>query len=339
MSASKLQRTPVVLHTATPTMSIPIDSGVTEVIVQESAAPLRWCFEVTTPSVLKVDFLAPHVFSVQGAAVVAVPQREYVPHPRLRMHMNNVAYEIVSTDAAVLERHYTRPNHQAEYQLRDSWTEQYHEARRRQCRRLLRGIAGRVCDVGSGYSLVHDTRPWPFALFACDRDPGAVKALLEWGVDARLGDAEDPPFEKARFDAVYAGEIVEHLARPHEALRRWVELLRPGGRLVVTTPNRRHLLARVRRFELVENPEHLFEWDAHEFRGAVRDAGASVDTLEGLALPTPVYVPGRGWRDLIPAVSRRWGSLPVSIARATLESGRLVPSVAANLAISAHRVG
>ncbi len=254
------------------------------------------------------------------------------------MQLNAVEYEIISTDAAVLARHYTRPNHQAEYQLRDTWAEQYHEARRRQCRRLLKGIVGHVCDVGSGYSLVHDTGPWPFTLFACDRDPGAVRALQEWGVDARVGDAEDPPFEEGQFDAVYAGEIVEHLAHPHEALRRWVELLKPGGRLVVTTPNRRHLLTRVRGFELVENPEHLFEWDVRELRRAVSAAGAEIDSLEGLTLPLPVYVPGRGWRDLTPAVVRRLRLIPRGLIRVIVELGRPLPALAANLAVSAHRV-
>ena len=125
-----------------------------------------------------------------------------------------------------------------------------------------------------------------------------------------LCSADDPPFEKGRFDAVYAGEIIEHLPEPHHALRRWVELLKPNGRLIVTTPNRRHLWTQVRGFELVENPEHLFEWDLRQLRRAVVAAGAQVDAVEGLIQQLPVWIPGRGWRDLTPALVHRVSHTP-----------------------------
>ena len=113
-----------------------------------------------------------------------------------------------------------------------------------QARRLLQGIQGRVLDVGSGYSLVRMAGPWDFKLFACDRDVGAARHLAALGHPAVLASVEALPFSPAGFDAVYAGEILEHLADPDAALAAWVRVLRPGGRLVVTTPNRRHLMAR-----------------------------------------------------------------------------------------------
>lgn len=55
------------------------------------------------------------------------------------------------------------------------------------------------------------------------------------GVRARFlrGDAADPPVGDRPFDAVLERHVVWTLPDPHRALRRWVSLLRPGGRLVL----------------------------------------------------------------------------------------------------------
>jgi len=45
------------------------------------------------------------------------------------------------------------------------------------------------------------------------------------------------PYEPASFDAVVCGDLVEHLRDPGSTLARLRPLLRPGGRLVLSTPN------------------------------------------------------------------------------------------------------
>ncbi len=320
--------------------TIEVQRGPLLVELQDPRARGRWRFEVASPTRLVVDLLDPGLCRVDGLeAVEAELPDGYVPTPRLRLSVNGVVHELVSGDEQVLLRHYSRPHHQDLYASRDRWLEAYHAARIRQARRLLRGVHGRLCDVGSGFSLVRAAGPWSFQLAACDRDPEAVAALREAGVEVACASADDPPFPASSFDAVYAGEILEHLPDPETALRRWVALLRPGGLLVVTTPNRRHLLARVRGYELVENPEHLFEWDVAQLRGAVAAAGAVVERVEGLTLPVPVYVPGHGWRDLLGAAVRRAPRLPRRWGVALVEVGRWTPGLAMDMAVVAHRAG
>lgn len=54
-----------------------------------------------------------------------------------------------------------------------------------------------------------------------------------------LGDANDlpQPFPPESFDAVIAGELIEHLETPVDFLRRCWDTLAPGGILVLSTPN------------------------------------------------------------------------------------------------------
>ena len=53
-------------------------------------------------------------------------------------------------------------------------------------------------------------------------------------LDLNRAFADDLP---ERFDAVVALELVEHLENPHHFLRQCFALLRPGGTLVISTPN------------------------------------------------------------------------------------------------------
>jgi ubiquinone/menaquinone biosynthesis C-methylase UbiE len=47
------------------------------------------------------------------------------------------------------------------------------------------------------------------------------------------GDAESPPFQRKRFDVISSRFVLFTLPHPGYAVRRWVELLRPGGAIVL----------------------------------------------------------------------------------------------------------
>lgn len=55
------------------------------------------------------------------------------------------------------------------------------------------------------------------------------------GVDVNLvqGDAADPPFAAASFDVVLARHVLWTFENPEAVLQRWVNLLSPGGRLIL----------------------------------------------------------------------------------------------------------
>ena len=68
-------------------------------------------------------------------------------------------------------------------------------------------------------------------------------------VDSQVrGIVETLPFPDASFDAVLCTHVAEHLPHPEVAFREMARVLRPGSRLLLLTPNRRHYVPLLARF-------------------------------------------------------------------------------------------
>jgi len=65
-----------------------------------------------------------------------------------------------------------------------------------------------------------------------------------------------------RFDLVFANQIVEHLVYPIDFTKRVAGWLRPGGRLVVTTPNADYVKSDLPTFSELGDPA---QYDAQQF--------------------------------------------------------------------------
>ncbi len=72
-----------------------------------------------------------------------------------------------------------------------------------------------------------------------------IAPLRALGYDLRLGDAETFSLGE-KFEAIVAGELIEHLSNPGLFLDRARDHLLPAGRLLLTTPNRFSILANYR---------------------------------------------------------------------------------------------
>jgi 2-polyprenyl-3-methyl-5-hydroxy-6-metoxy-1,4-benzoquinol methylase len=97
-----------------------------------------------------------------------------------------------------------------------------------------------VLDVGcsSGY-LAEPLAAAGVRVVGVELDPVAAEAARAFCAEVLVGDVEamELPLEPASFDAIVCGDLVEHLRGPGAALQRLRPLLRPGGRLVLSTPN------------------------------------------------------------------------------------------------------
>jgi SAM-dependent methyltransferase len=104
----------------------------------------------------------------------------------------------------------------------------------------LLGEPGRVLDVGcsSGYLAEH-VQARGVSVVGLEMDASAAEYARRFCEAVHVGDVEtmELPFEPGSFDAVLCGDLIEHLRDPQAFLARVRPLLRPGGRLVLSTPN------------------------------------------------------------------------------------------------------
>lgn len=61
------------------------------------------------------------------------------------------------------------------------------------------------------------------------------------------------------FWTVYASHVLEHLNFPQKAIRRWYQILKPGGHLIIVVPHR-DLYEKNKFLPSKWNPEHTYFW-------------------------------------------------------------------------------
>lgn len=112
------------------------------------------------------------------------------------------------------------------------------EAWRRLLAAALPAPPARVADLGCGTgTLARLLAEAGHAVDGVDLAPRMVAAAQAkcagLPVTAVVGDAGDPPLADATYDVVLVRHVLWALSDPTAAVRRWVALLAPGGRLVL----------------------------------------------------------------------------------------------------------
>lgn len=105
---------------------------------------------------------------------------------------------------------------------------------------LHNNLSGDFLDVGSGMGIwakyVSDkTGATPYGI---DLSEASIKIAQGNGVHAIKADIESKwEFEDERFDFVSAVQVIEHLLNPDIFLKEAHRVMKPGGHLIITTPN------------------------------------------------------------------------------------------------------
>jgi hypothetical protein len=114
--------------------------------------------------------------------------------------------------------------------------------------------------------------------------------------------------------------------------------MKPGGTLILTTPNRLRLANLADRSERPYSPDHLSELSYDEVRAFLHEAGFEVQKATGLHLELLL-----NWTSPLPKLDRlqRGWNRPwaVPLMRALLQAGRLLPRYALDLVFVARKRG
>jgi SAM-dependent methyltransferase len=95
----------------------------------------------------------------------------------------------------------------------------------------------RVLEVGCGRGELADriARELGAEVTALDQSERMVELARALGVDARVGDVQELPFEDSSFDCAVAAWMLYHVPDLDRALTELARVLLPGGRLVAVT--------------------------------------------------------------------------------------------------------
>ena len=95
----------------------------------------------------------------------------------------------------------------------------------------------RVLEVGCGRGELAErvARELGADVEALDQSERMVELTRARGIDARLGDVQELPFEDGSFDCAIAAWMLYHVPDLDRALAELERVLRPGGRLVAVT--------------------------------------------------------------------------------------------------------
>lgn len=135
------------------------------------------------------------------------------------------------------------------------------------------------CSIGS--TLVAAER-MGWSAVGLDVDPSVIEACREQGLTAQVYNGEKIPFEDNSFDAIVSWHVIEHVSDVRATLRDWYRVLKPGGMVVLETPDAH--CPKVRRrgasYEKFWAAEHTYTFTEQNLAEFARQAGFEI-------LPTP----------------------------------------------------
>ncbi|NOX71220.1 MAG: class I SAM-dependent methyltransferase [Candidatus Micrarchaeota archaeon] len=107
---------------------------------------------------------------------------------------------------------------------------------------LLSGFEGKnALDIGCGDGYITEIigKSISARMFGVEISADAAKKAKEKGINVKLFDITKGklPFESDFFDMVFCGDVIEHVYDTEKLLENILDVLRPGGTLILSVPN------------------------------------------------------------------------------------------------------
>lgn len=134
---------------------------------------------------------------------------------------------------------------------------------------------GDLLEVGCGYGyLLDEARPFFQRRVGTEFSSQAAELARETGAEIFVGGVEQLHLE-VRFDCVLATQVIEHVYDPLPFVRNLVRLVKPGGHMVLATPDIGGVLRKVmgRHWPSFKVPEHVVYFDFDSLESLMRQGG------------------------------------------------------------------
>jgi SAM-dependent methyltransferase len=204
----------------------------------------------------------------------------------------------------------------------------------------------RVLEAGTGTGrlAVYLARVAPVDVTALDLSPESLALGRRLAVSASPlagsvsfveGDLYELPFQEGRFDVVLSDSVIEHLRDPAAALKEFHRVLRPGGVVVLSVPNRWRPDGWDLYRRLAATPYRQTSFSPPGLRALLRDAGFEPVEMFGdelwlsrnlslLRAAVPFRRAQQVPRESASATARSERPLPIRLLRQTLD--QVLPS-------------
>ena len=138
---------------------------------------------------------------------------------------------------------------------------------------------GRLLEIGCGAGRqLALMRELGWQAEGVDADPVVVQKARDKGLKVSQGYIYDQEFPDATFDAVIINHVIEHIFELHRFLAEVNRVLKPGGHLVMVTPNLESLGSRMYKhfiISIMDTPRHLYVFTGGSLRLLGEKAGFS----------------------------------------------------------------
>lgn len=135
---------------------------------------------------------------------------------------------------------------------------------------------GRLLEVGcGGGGLLKIMQELGWKTEGVDFDPAAVENALGKGLRVHLGGLKEVNFSDNHFDAIAMIHLIEHVHDPVDLLQECRRILKPGGSVLIVTPNVSSLGHRVfgSAWRGLEPPRHLHLFSKSSLNALAKKAG------------------------------------------------------------------
>ncbi len=176
--------------------------------------------------------------------------------------------DLESTDW--VDKHFLHRGYGVEFEMEAQWI-----------RQQLPTDATRIADIGCGIGALFDVIGQSRAMGVDYSGDGLTHTRRQYPtVPLYCAHAESLPFADGSLDAITLQHVVEHLDPYDKSIKEWYRAIKPGGLLIVLTPNAEFCDPSV-----YEDSSHVHIFDRKDLRRAVQQNGFEVVEIRTLGLP------------------------------------------------------